>query len=60
MPGVICAIFAAGVEHRILWGQLAWLVFLIISLAYNIVVRYLPKKAWGYVKEKSAVEDDHV
>ena len=47
-----------GVEYRILKGQLAWLIFIIIALAYNVVVRFLPKKAWGYPSQSASVEDE--
>ena len=40
-------IFAFGVQHHVLYGQLGWLVMFIAALGYVVVVRYLPKKAYG-------------
>ena len=51
-------IFAFGVENHILRGQLAWLVLLVIAIGYNIVVRYLPRKAYGYVSQSDIVVDE--
>jgi hypothetical protein len=51
-------IFALGVEHQILWGQLAWLVLIIISLGYIVAVRYLPRKAYGIVSESTVRIDE--
>lgn len=40
-------IFALGVQHHVLYGQLGWLVLFATALGYIAVVRYLPKKAYG-------------
>ena len=54
---VRAGIFAFGVERQILWGQLAWLVLIVISLGNIVAVRHLPKKAYGIVSE-SAIRID--
>lgn len=46
-PAAASSIYAVGVENRILSGQLAWIILGLLGLAYNIVVRQLPRKAWG-------------
>ncbi|KAK9897879.1 MFS general substrate transporter [Cystobasidium minutum MCA 4210] len=50
-PVVATSIFAFGVSRQILWGQLAWLVLFFFAAAYNVAVRYLPRKAWGMLDE---------
>ena len=40
-------IFALGVQHHVLYGQLGWFVMFIAALGYIVVVRHLPGKAYG-------------
>lgn len=58
-PAVATSIFAFGVSYQVLWGQLAWLVLFVAAAGNNVLVRYLPQKAWGKSsKENAAGVDD--
>lgn len=57
-PALITTIFATGVERQILNGQLAWLVLFVVAAGYNVMVRYLPKKAEGLIKKTGSTVED--
>jgi hypothetical protein len=44
-PALASSIYAYGVSHRVLWGQLGWLVLILTALAYGLLIRFLPEKA---------------
>lgn len=58
-PAITTSIFAYGVSKQISWGQLAWLVLFFVAVGYNVMVRFLPRKAWGILSETIiAARDD--
>lgn len=57
-PVLITSIFAFGVSKQILWGQLAWLVLFFVAVGYNVMVRFLPKKAWGFLPDTLISRDE--
>jgi hypothetical protein len=57
-PAIATSIFAFGVSRQILWGQLAWLVLVVLAVGYNVMVRYLPQKAWGLLSQSEVIARD--
>jgi hypothetical protein len=59
-PALTSSIYAYGVKHHILWGQLGWLVLICAAIAFGVLVRFLPKKAegWSAVKKVASQEED--
>lgn len=57
-PAITTSVFALGVSRQILWGQLAWLMLFFVALGYNVMVRFLPRKAWGYLSDTTVVSRD--
>ncbi|KHN99733.1 Major facilitator superfamily domain, general substrate transporter [Metarhizium album ARSEF 1941] len=45
VPGVATAVYAVGVRHQIIWGQLAWVILIPISTALTICLRWLRNDA---------------
>lgn len=41
VPGVATAVYAVGVRHQILWGHLAWVILIPISMALTICLKWL-------------------
>lgn len=56
VPVAFNSMYAAGVKHRILGGQLAWLVMFLFALPFYFVLRYLPEKAEGRPVKKRPVD----
>jgi hypothetical protein len=54
-PALASSIYAYGVSHRILWGQLGWLVLILVALAYGLLIRLLPEKAEGRPAAKKVI-----
>lgn len=52
-PALFSSIFAAGAENQILNGYLIWLVLIVLALALNVSIRWLPEKAEGKLKPDS-------
>lgn len=44
-PAAFASLYAVGVRRRILDGQLAWLVFFVLTVLYGLTLRWLPEKA---------------
>ncbi|TWU73225.1 hypothetical protein ED733_004914 [Metarhizium rileyi] len=42
VPGVATAVYAVGVRHQVLWGHLAWVILIPISMALTICLKWLP------------------
>jgi hypothetical protein len=49
-PALASSIYAFGVSHHILWGQLGWLVLVLLAFGYCVLIRWLPEKAEGRPK----------
>lgn len=41
VPGVATVIYAVGVRHQILWGHLAWVILIPISMALTLCMKWL-------------------
>ncbi|KFG84622.1 hypothetical protein MANI_020009 [Metarhizium anisopliae] len=41
VPGVASAVYAVGVRHQILWGHLAWVILIPISMALTVCLKWL-------------------
>lgn len=41
VPGVATAVYAVGVRHQILWGHLAWVILIPISMALPLCMKWL-------------------
>lgn len=50
-PAVMSSLYAVGVDNRILGGQLAWIILIVLGVVYNGIVRQLPRKAWGQIEQ---------
>ena len=46
-PALFASLYATGVKKQILMGYLAWLVLVILAIAYRGSLRWLPAKAEG-------------
>jgi hypothetical protein len=57
-PAAASSIYAYGVSHQILWGQLGWLVLVSLALGYAVLIRFLPAKAEGKIVKKVVREQD--
>jgi hypothetical protein len=55
-PAVATSIYAIGVKHRILGGELFWFLNVLLALGFIGVVRLLPEKAGGKARKRSADE----
>jgi hypothetical protein len=42
VPGLTTAIFAIGVTNEIIWGNLAWVILIVLSVAFYALVHQLP------------------
>lgn len=51
MPPLITSLYAYGVNHQILHGQLAWVVMIALSWTLIPMMCLFPKKAYGLRKE---------
>lgn len=55
-PALATSIFAAGIRTQILDGYLAWLVLILLALAFAVAVSWLPTKAEGKLKKQEIDE----
>jgi len=46
------------VRNHILYGQLIWVVLVLLALVFTVAVHYLPKKAVGKVMHKMHDEEE--
>lgn len=51
-PALFTTLFAIGVRNHILYGQLIWVIMIVIVLTLAISLRWLPKKAEGKFNQK--------
>jgi hypothetical protein len=56
IPAASTSLYAIGVKYHILFGQLFWLVVVLVAIGFNFVVRLLPEKAQG--RPKLSQQDD--
>jgi MFS family permease len=52
VPVAFNSIYAAGVKHHILGGQLAWALMALFAIPFYFVLRYLPEKAEGKYQKR--------
>lgn len=48
-PALFSSIFATGVKKQIFKGYFAWLILVLLALAYRGILRWLPARAEGKV-----------
>jgi hypothetical protein len=57
-PAAASSIYAYGVSHQILWGQLGWLVLILLAIGYRVLITFLPAKAEGKIIKKAVREEN--
>jgi hypothetical protein len=57
-PALASSIYAYGVSHHVLWGQLGWLALICAALAYGLLIRFLPEKAEGWSIAKKVAREE--
>jgi hypothetical protein len=55
-PAAFSSIFATGVRNKILDGHFVWVILVSMALVYILLVRWLPEKAEGKLKESESSE----
>ncbi|KAF1967397.1 MFS general substrate transporter [Bimuria novae-zelandiae CBS 107.79] len=51
-PAASTALYAIGVKYRIFYGQLFWVVVVVVAIGFIFIVRMLPEKAQGRPKAR--------
>ncbi len=57
-PGLFGSIYAIGVRGQILGGHLVFLILVLLGVALNIAVRWLPEKAYGRLARKTTANGE--
>ena len=56
-PALFASLYAAGARGHIISGHLAWVILVALALSYIVVLRWLPAKAEGKLKQATEGED---
>ncbi|KAE9372585.1 MFS general substrate transporter [Stipitochalara longipes BDJ] len=59
-PALFTSLFATGANTQFLNGYLVWVVLVAIGVLGSVIVRYLPEKAEGKLKDDDEGEDEGV
>jgi len=51
-PGIFASLFAAGVKHQVLGGELVWVVLCVLAAGLVGLMRQLPRKTDGKIADR--------